>query len=92
MNVNELDQVEMKPLQLLRMAPVNHAVEIEDEIMDPFEDHEEVLVENKRLQVAEYGQNVNQSMHLLNCQMKQLQDDFARLRFYLDEMDESALS
>ncbi|MFY7991918.1 MAG: hypothetical protein ACOVP4_01385 [Bacteriovoracaceae bacterium] len=91
MNVNELNKVEGHTLQLVGLVPVRE-MEVEDEIMDPFEESESVLIERTRLPVAEYGQSMGQSMYLLNCQMKQLQDDFARIRFYLDEMDESSLS
>ncbi|GEM_PF-4062837 len=91
MNVNELNKAEGRPLQLLSLASLQHT-EIEDEIMDSFDESEQVLIERVRLPVAEYGQSLGQSMHFLGGQMRQLQDDFARLRFYLDEMDESSLS
>jgi hypothetical protein len=93
MNVNELNNVEGRTLQLVALAPVRQMEEeVEDEIIDPFEDHEAVLIERERLPVAEYGQSMGQSMHFLNSQMKQLREDFARLRFYIDEMDESSLN
>ncbi len=93
MNVNELNQAEVKGLKLVAISALNEdLIENDDEIIDPFEDKEASFVERERLPVAEYGQSMMMSMHILNGQMRQLKDDFARLRFLLDEMDESSLN
>lgn len=93
MNLNELNQAEQRGLKLVAISAIEQSnLEHDEDIIDPFEEREASFIERERLPVAEYGQSMRQSMHLLNCQMKQLKDDFARLRFYLDEMDESSLN
>lgn len=95
MNVNELNKAGSHSLQLVDLSMNYQESMNETEI--PFEDdleedEEQVFIQRRRLAVAQKGQGLGHSMHALNSQIKQLQDDFARLRFYLDEMDESSLS